>query len=85
EVVYELATSIKLLYPNKLEIKLREGVKFHDGKPFKAEYVKATFEYGSGPDRPAQFYPGPTETMTITTPDEYTVIVDTSKGGSPAQ
>jgi peptide/nickel transport system substrate-binding protein len=68
EVVYELATSIKLLEPNKLEIKLREGVKFHDGKPFKAEDVKATFEYGSSPDRPAQFYPGPTETLKIDHP-----------------
>ena len=84
EVVYELATGIKLLDPFKLEIKLREGVKFHDGKDFKAEDVKATFEYGSRSDRPAQFYPGPTETLTITTPDDYTVIVDTSKGNYPA-
>src|SRR5690606_10114843 len=68
----------------KLEIKLREGVKFHDGKPFTSRDVKATFEYGSQPDRPAQWYPGPTETLTITTPDDYTVIVDTSKGGYPA-
>src|SRR5690606_12284448 len=50
EVVYELATSIKLLDPTRLEIKLREGVKFHDGKPFTARDVKATFEYGSQPD-----------------------------------
>jgi peptide/nickel transport system substrate-binding protein len=84
EVIYELATSITLLDPNRLEIKLREGVKFHDGKDFKAEDVKATFEYGSQPDRPAQWYPGPTETLTITTPDDYTVIVDTTKGGYPA-
>jgi len=84
EVIYELATSLKLLEPTKLEIKLREGVKFHDGKPFKAEDVKATYEYGSRSDRPAQWYPGPTETLTITTPDDYTVIVDTSKGGYPA-
>ncbi|MCR5859391.1 ABC transporter substrate-binding protein [Mesorhizobium sp. J428] len=84
EVIYELATSLKLIDPNTLEIKLREGIKFHDGKPFKAEDVKATFEYGSRPDRPAQWYPGPTETLTITTPDDYTVIVDTSKGGYPA-
>lgn len=53
-------------------------------KPFKAEDVKATFEYGSRADRPAQWYPGPTETLTIETPDDYTVIVDTSKGGYPA-
>ncbi|MCD0416088.1 ABC transporter substrate-binding protein [Rubrivivax sp. JA1024] len=83
-VVYELATDLKLLDPHRLQIKLREGIKFHDGKPFKAEDVKATFEYGSRSDRPAQWYPGPTETLKIETPDDYTVIVDTSKGGYPA-
>jgi peptide/nickel transport system substrate-binding protein len=83
-VVYELATGIELLEATKLRIKLREGIVFHDGKPFKAEDVKATFEYGARPDRPAQWYPGPTETLTIETPDDQTVIVDTSKGGYPA-
>lgn len=81
---YELATSLKLLDAHRLEIKLRDGIKFHDGKPFKAEDVKATFEYGAQPDRPAQWYPGPTAGLTITTPDDHTVIVDTSKGGYPA-
>lgn len=83
-VIYELATDIKLLDPHRLQIKLRSGVVFHDGKPFKAEDVKATFEYGARADRPAQWYPGPTETLTIETPDDTTVIVDTSKGGYPA-
>ncbi|GLK67641.1 ABC transporter substrate-binding protein [Hansschlegelia plantiphila] len=83
-VVYELATDIKLLDPHRLQIKLRNDIVFHDGKPFKAEDVKATFEYGSKPDRPAQWYPGPSETLTIEMPDDYTVIVDTSKGGYPA-
>lgn len=81
EVIYELATEINELDAHRLEIKLREGVTFHDGKPFKAEDVKATFEYGAQPDRPKQVYPGPTDTFEVTTPDDYTVIVDTSKGG----
>ena len=54
EVIYELATDIKLLDPSRLQIKLREGIVFHDGKPFKSEDVKATFEYGSRADRPAR-------------------------------
>ncbi|ANF59322.1 ABC transporter substrate-binding protein [Halotalea alkalilenta] len=81
EMVMELATSIEQLDPHRLEIRLREGITFHDGKPFGAEDVKATFEYGSQPDRPAQWYPGSNETFEVTTPDDYTVIVDTSKGG----
>ena len=81
---YELATSLKLLDEHRLEIKLRKDIKFHDGTPFKAEDVKATFEYGALPDRPAQWYPSPTSGLTITTPDDYTVIVDTTRGGYPA-
>lgn len=81
EMVYELAESLKLLDGHRLQIKLRDGVKFHDGEPFSAKDVKATFEYGARPDRPAQWYPGPTDSFEVTTPDERTVIVDTSKGG----
>lgn len=81
ELVMELATEINELSATQLEIKLRNDITFHDGKPFTSEDVKATFEYGSQPDRPAQSYPGATDTFEVTTPDDYTVIVDTSKGG----
>lgn len=81
EMVYELATSIELLDAHRLQITLRDGITFHDGEPFGAKDVKATFEYGAQPDRPAQWYPGPTDSFEVTTPDDLTVIVDTSKGG----
>ncbi|OSQ53913.1 diguanylate cyclase [Marivita cryptomonadis] len=84
ETNMELAESITLLDGFRLEIKLRPGVKFHDGEPFAAKDVKATFEYGAQPDRPAQWYPGPTDSFEVTTPDDMTVIVDTSKGGYAA-
>jgi ABC-type transport system substrate-binding protein len=42
-----------------MEVKLRKGLKFHDGTPFTSADAKATYEYGSQPDRPAQRYPGP--------------------------
>ena len=58
EIVFELATSMKLIDEHTLEFKLREGVKFHNGEPFTANDVKATFEYASQPDHPAQWYPG---------------------------
>lgn len=81
EVIYELATELTLLDPSRLQIKLREGVTFHDGKPFTSEDVKATFEYGSQPERARQVYPGPSDSFEVTTPDDHTVIVDTARGG----
>ncbi|MBR0898990.1 ABC transporter substrate-binding protein [Bradyrhizobium tropiciagri] len=81
ELVYELATSYKLLDPHTLEFKLREGVLFHDGKPFGAEDVKATYEYGSLPDRPAQWYPGRVDVEVV---DPLTVRLKTAKYGYPA-
>lgn len=81
EMVNELAESIELLDGSRLQIKLKPGITFHDGEPFGAKDVKATFEYGAQPDRPAQWYPGPTDSFEVTTPDDLTVIVDTSKGG----
>ncbi|MBK5925294.1 diguanylate cyclase [Rhodovulum sulfidophilum] len=81
KVVYELATDITELDAHRLQIKLRDGITFHDGKPFTAEDVKATFEYGAQLDRPKQVYPGGPDTFAVETPDDHTVIVDTSKGG----
>ena len=39
-----LATSWRALDETTWEVKLRQGVKFHDGSPFTAKDVKATFE-----------------------------------------
>ncbi len=81
ELVMELATDMKLIDEHTLEFKLREGVTFHDGKPFKAEDVKATFEYASQTDRPAAWYPGPCEVEIVS---DYVARVKTDKAGYPA-
>lgn len=81
ELVMELATEMNLLDEHTLEFKLREGVTFHDGKPFGAEDVKATFEYASQPDRPAAWYPGPCEVEVVS---DHVAHVKTDKAGYPA-
>jgi peptide/nickel transport system substrate-binding protein len=81
EIVFELATSLTPIDQYTLEVKLREGVKFHDGQEFTAEDVKATYEYGCQPDRPAQWYPGQVEVEVV---DKLTCRIKTDKFGYPA-
>ena len=64
-VVWELATGQKLIDFYTIEYALRDGVKFHDGKPFSAEDVKATFEYASQRNKTAPWYPGVCEVEVI--------------------
>lgn len=51
KVVPRLATSWKPLNDTTWEVKLRTGVKFHDGTPFTAKDVKATFDRVLDPNR----------------------------------
>lgn len=81
EIVFELAESMTLLDEHRLEFKLRKGVTFHNGEPFTAADVKATFEYASQPDRPAAWYPGQ---CTVEVVDDYTAVVNTKEFGYPA-
>lgn len=77
----ELATNMELIDEHTLEIKLREGVTFHNGAPFTARDVKASMEYGSRPDRPAAFYPGEVDVEIV---DDHTVRAKTDRIGYPA-
>lgn len=82
ELTPDLATSWKLIDAHTLEFKLRDGVKFHDGKEFGAEDVKATMEYASNPARPASaLYPGRVDVEVV---DKLTVRLKTEKHGYPA-
>ncbi len=81
EIKYELATSLELLNDYTLEVKLRDDVTFHNGAPFTAEDVKATYEYASQPNRPAAWHPGRCEVEVI---DDYTARIHTEASGFPA-
>lgn len=77
---YDLATSYKQLSPNVIEFKLRPDIRFHDGKPFTAEDVKASIEYASiAKARP--LYPGKVDCKVI---DKTTVQMDSSPSGQSA-
>lgn len=82
ELSPDLAVSWTLIDAHTLEFKLRDGVKFHDGKEFGAEDVKASMEYASDPKRPAaSFYPGRVDVEVV---DRLTVRLSTAKYGYPA-
>ncbi len=82
QIVWELATGQKLIDDDTMEYTLRDGVTFHNGAPFSAEDVKATFEYSTQPTRPGSaFYPGQCEVEVV---DRLTARVHTKKFGYPA-
>jgi peptide/nickel transport system substrate-binding protein len=81
ELNFELAESLTPIDAYTMEVKLRKGVKFHNGAPFTSADVKATYEYGCLPDRPAQWYPG---RVKIDIVDDYTCRINTKDYGYPA-
>jgi peptide/nickel transport system substrate-binding protein len=81
ELIFELAESMKPIDTYTMEVKLRQGIKFHDGTPFTSADVKATYEYGCLPDRPAQWYPG---LVSVEVVDDFTCRINTKAQGYPA-
>jgi peptide/nickel transport system substrate-binding protein len=82
EIVWELATGQKLVDEFTMEYTLRDGVTFHNGAPFGAEDVKASFEYATQPTRPGSaLYPGLCEVEVV---DRLTARLHTKKFGYPA-
>ena len=64
-----LATSWKLIPPDKFEVKLRQGVKFNDGSEFTSKDVATTFNVGYLMNWVVWKY-----LDRIETPDKYTVV-----------
>lgn len=76
----DLATSWKAVDDLTWELKLREGVKFHDGSDFTAEDVVASFErIPNIPNNPAPYTTYVREIASTKIVDPYTLIIKTSK------
>lgn len=78
DYVSRLATEWNYLDDGALEIKLRDGVKFHDGSDFDAEDVAMSIERYSNPAQPMGFFWA--EQMVAEVVDELTVKLTTTSG-----
>jgi peptide/nickel transport system substrate-binding protein len=74
-----LATAIKSLNPTTWELKLRQGVKFHNGEPFNAEAVKFTIDRVLDPATKSVTRGNFTWIKEVKIVDEYTVQLLTEK------
>jgi peptide/nickel transport system substrate-binding protein len=74
-----LAESWRAIDDRTWEIKLRKGVTFHDGSPFTAEDVIATFKrVPNVPNSPASFALFVKPVTSITAPDPHTLVMKTA-------
>jgi peptide/nickel transport system substrate-binding protein len=73
KVVPNLATSWKNVDDTTWEVKLRQGVKFHDGSPLTARDVKATFERVLDPAKKMTARGNHAKIKTIEAVDDHTV------------
>lgn len=74
-----LATSLRSLNPTTWELKLRQGVKFHNGEPFNAEAVKFTLDRVLDPATKSVTRGNFTWIKEVKVVDEYTVQILTAK------
>jgi len=74
-----LATSLRSLNPTTWELKLRQGVKFHNGEPFNAESVKFTIDRVLDPATKSVTRGNFTWIKEVKIIDEFTVQILTAK------
>jgi peptide/nickel transport system substrate-binding protein len=74
-----LAESIRSIDPTTWELKLRAGVKFHNGEPFNAESVKFSFDRVLNPDQKSPIRGFFTWVKSVDVVDDLTVRILTHK------
>ncbi len=74
-----LATEVTPVGELTWELKLREGVVFHNGEPFNAESAKFTFDQLIDPDNPLRTSDLWTSVERVEIVDDYTIRVHTSR------
>jgi peptide/nickel transport system substrate-binding protein len=73
-----LAESLRLIDPLTWEVKLRAGVRFHDGTPLEAEDIAYTFaRVPNVPNSPALFTPAVRTISAVEIKDPQTIILRT--------
>src|SRR3972149_2354449 len=74
-----LAESVKSVNPLTWELRLRKGVRFHNGEPFNAESVKFSFERVLNPEQKSPIRGNFTWIKSVDVVDESTVRIVTQK------
>ncbi len=74
-----LAEAIKSVNPTTWELKLRRGVKFHNGEPFTSESVKFSFDRVLNPEQKSPIRGNFTWVKSVDIVDDYTVRIVTQK------
>ncbi len=77
--VPHLAESVKAVNPLTWELRLRRGVKFHNGEPFTAESVKFSFDRVLNPEQKSPLRGSYTWVKSVDIVDEHTVRITTNK------
>jgi peptide/nickel transport system substrate-binding protein len=78
ELAPSLAVSCMWIDDTTLELKLRQGVRFHNGEPFDAHAVKFNFEYQRkhNPSRGIQFYMKDVQGVEVMDPNTVRFLLD---------